>query len=54
VHAIAKELENKEFSVVEVKGLKINRSFYFIEPQGHADAAAELFRKFTAHYNFRL
>ena len=54
VHAIAKELENKEFSVVEVKGLKINRSFYFIEPQGHTDAAAELFRKFTAHYNFRL
>ncbi|MFT4024153.1 MAG: LysR family transcriptional regulator [Flavihumibacter sp.] len=54
VHAIAKELENKELSVVEVKGLKINRTFYFIEPQGQADATADLFRKFTAHYNFRL
>lgn len=53
VHSILKELENKECSIIDVKGLNIGRHFYFIEQHGHAENLPELFMKFARHYNFR-
>jgi DNA-binding transcriptional LysR family regulator len=50
VHAIAKELQNKECCVIEVKGLHIERNFYFARLQGDAQALPELFMKFALHY----
>lgn len=47
VHSITKELSNKEFAVIPVKGLKIERPFFFIQPQGHSEALAELFIRFA-------
>jgi hypothetical protein len=45
-----KELQNNEFTIVDVKGLKIERSFYFARLQGEAQALPELFMKFALHY----
>ncbi len=53
VHAISKELRNKECRIIDVKGLSIERDFYFILPQGQTDALPELFIKFSRHYNFK-
>lgn len=53
IHAVLKELQNKDFTVVEVKGLKIERNFYFIRQHGGTEALPELFMKFASHYNFR-
>lgn len=50
VHAIAKELQNKECCVIEVKGLHIERNFYFARLQGDAQALPDLFMKFALHY----
>src|SRR3984957_8703075 len=50
VHAITKELQNKECCIIEVKGLHIERNFYFARLQGDAQALPELFMKFALHY----
>jgi len=49
INAVLKELENNEFTIVDVKGLKIGRSFYFARLQGEAQALPELFMKFALH-----
>ena len=51
VHAVAKELQNNECTIVDVKGLSIERSFYFARLQGDAQALPELFMRFAMHYN---
>lgn len=53
VYAILKELQNKECRIIDVKGLSIERYFYFIQQHGHAEALPELFMKFCSHHNFR-
>ncbi|MEO7045942.1 MAG: LysR family transcriptional regulator [Ferruginibacter sp.] len=53
IHAVLKELHNKECCIVDVKGLNIERWFYFIQPQGQAAALPDLFMKFARHYNFK-
>lgn len=53
VHSIIKELRNKELNIVDIKGLTIERFFYFIQQKGEADSLADLFMKFAAHYNFK-
>jgi LysR family transcriptional regulator, transcriptional activator of the cysJI operon len=50
VHAIVKELQNKECCIIDVKGLHIERNFYFARLQGDAQALPELFMKFAGHY----
>ncbi|MFT3823847.1 MAG: LysR family transcriptional regulator [Chitinophagaceae bacterium] len=52
-HAIAKELRYNECRIIEVKGLKVERSFNFILPHGQAEALPSLFMKFALHHNFR-
>jgi len=53
VHSILKELQNKECCIIDVKGLTIERHFYFIQQHGQAEALPDLFMKFARHYNFR-
>ncbi len=53
IHAILKELRQKECCIIEVKGLNIERYFYFIQLQGQPDALPELFMKFARHHNFK-
>jgi DNA-binding transcriptional LysR family regulator len=50
VHAVTKELQNNECVIVEVKGLSVERNFYFARLQGEAQALPELFMRFAMHY----
>jgi LysR family transcriptional regulator, transcriptional activator of the cysJI operon len=50
IHAIEKELQNNECCVIDVKGLHIERNFYFARLQGDTQALPELFMKFALHY----
>jgi LysR family transcriptional regulator, transcriptional activator of the cysJI operon len=47
VHAITKELQNKECVIIDVKGLSIGRNFYFARLQGEARGLAEVFMRFA-------
>ncbi|BAV06099.1 DNA-binding transcriptional regulator, LysR family [Filimonas lacunae] len=53
VHSVVKELEHNECCIIDVKGLAIERDFFFIRPHGEADALQELFMQFALRYNFR-
>lgn len=50
VHAVTKELQNNECVIIDVKGLAIERSFYFARLQGEAQALPELFMRWAMHY----
>lgn len=43
IHAIKKELKNKELAILAVKNFKIERDFYIISLQGKTDALSDLF-----------
>lgn len=47
VHAVLKELHNKECRIVDVEGLTIERFFYFAMLHGQHEALPELFMKFA-------
>lgn len=53
VHSILKELRDKAFTVIDVKGLNIERNFYFIQPQGQSEGLPEIFIRFAKRYNFK-
>ena len=53
IHSILKELQNKECCIIDVKGLNIERHFYFIQQHGEAKALPDLFMKFARHHNFK-
>jgi DNA-binding transcriptional LysR family regulator len=50
VHAVTKELQNGECVILDVKGLSIERNFYFARLQGETQALPELFMRFAMHY----
>ncbi len=50
IHAVIKELQNKECCIIDVKGLCIERKFYFARLQGDTQALPDLFIKFALHY----
>jgi DNA-binding transcriptional LysR family regulator len=52
IHAIQKELKNKELTILDIKDLSIERWFYTISLQGKNNALSELFLEFASHYNF--
>jgi len=54
IHSILNELERKELTVIDIKGVSIARNFYFIQEHGQAATLPDLFMKFARHYNFRL
>lgn len=54
IHSIIKELQNRECCIIDVKGLNIERYFYFIQPQGQMGGLPALFMQFALQYNFKL
>ncbi len=53
IYSILKELKSKEMSIIDVKGLSIERSFHFIQSYGEVEALPDLFMKFAGRYNFK-
>ena len=53
IHSIIKELQYNELTILDVKGLKMERLFSFIQQHGDTEALPDLFIKFASHYNFR-
>ena len=51
VHAVQKEVQSNECMVIDVKGLRIERNFYFVRLQGEAQALPELFTRFALHHS---
>lgn len=55
IHAIEKELKNKELVIIDIGNLVIERFFYIITLQGKTDALSELFIKnMASYYNLKL
>ena len=55
IHAVSKELKNKELIVLDVEKLSIERYFYIATLQGKSDALSELFiQNLANHYNLKL
>ncbi|WP_281638312.1 LysR family transcriptional regulator [Flavobacterium marginilacus] len=55
IHAVSKELKNKELQVIDIDGLTIERYFYIITLQGKSDSLSELFIKnISSYYNLKL
>ncbi|MBB4803871.1 DNA-binding transcriptional LysR family regulator [Flavobacterium nitrogenifigens] len=55
IHAVSKELKNKELIVLDVEELSIERYFYIITLQGKSDSLSELFiQNMANHYNLKL
>ena len=55
IHAIDKELKNKELQIIDVDNLTIERYFYIITLQGKSDSLSELFIKnISSYYNLKL
>lgn len=52
-HAVMKELQHKEFRILDVKGLTIERPFYIIQPHGALASLPELFSRFARQYNLK-
>jgi DNA-binding transcriptional LysR family regulator len=55
IHAIEKELKNKELIILTIENFVIERFFYIITLQGKVDALSELFMKnIASYYNLKL
>ncbi|MFC4479693.1 LysR family transcriptional regulator [Flavobacterium chungangensis] len=55
IHAVRKELKNKELIVLDVEKLSIERCFYVATLQGKSDSLSELFiQNLASHYNLKL
>lgn len=53
IHSIAKELQQNQFSIVDIKGIDISRTFQFIQLHGQNPKLPDLFKRFCLnHYNF--
>jgi DNA-binding transcriptional LysR family regulator len=50
IHSILKELKNNECSIIDIKGLAIERPFHFIQLHGQPSSLAELFMRFARNY----
>ena len=53
IHSILAELQKNEFRIIDIKGLNIERYFYFIQLHGQVEALPDLFMKFARHHNFK-
>lgn len=55
IHAVSKELKNKELMVLDVEELSVERYFYIITLLGKSDSLSELFiQNISNHYNLKL
>ncbi|HEY5390898.1 MAG TPA: LysR substrate-binding domain-containing protein [Hanamia sp.] len=53
IHSVLNELKKNEFRIIDIKGLDIERYFYFIQLHGDSGQLAESFMKFAINHNFR-
>lgn len=54
IHSLLKELQTGVLRVVDVKGLTIERNFYYIHLKGKADGIAEVFLRYSKqHHNLK-
>lgn len=53
IHSVLNELKKNEFRIVDIKGLDIERYFYFIQLHGQSESLPKLFMNFASHHNFR-
>lgn len=53
IYSVLSELQKNEFRILDVKGLNIDRYFYFIQLHGQTESLPELFIRIASHYNFR-
>ena len=51
LHSIQKELSHGDLQIIPVKGLRLERTFYFIQHQGKVDALPEMFMRFAKHHH---
>jgi len=54
IHAILKELKNNECHIIDIKGLSIERPFYFIQPYGQPSSLADIFTRFAKSHKAQL
>ena len=54
IHSVLKELKNNEMKIIDIKGLDIQRYFYYIIQQGNNHPLSELFLRFISSNNFKL
>lgn len=55
IHAITKELQRRELTILDIKGMDIFRTFQFIYQHGRMTKLPALFKRFClSHYNFKL
>ena len=53
IHSITKELQQNQFSIIDIKGIEISRTFQFIQLHGQNPKLPDLFKRFCLnHYNF--
>ncbi len=53
IHSILNELKKNEFRIIDIKGMNLERYFYFIQLHGQLETLPELFLKFARNHNFR-
>ncbi len=53
LHSVTNELQRNELRIIDIKGLNIERYFYFIQLHGQTEILPDLFMKFALRYNFR-
>jgi len=53
VYSVLNGLKQNEFRIIDIKGLDIERYFYFIQLQGESESLTTIFMNFCRHYNFR-
>jgi len=52
IQSIYKELKRNELSIIDIKGMEINREFNFIVDTGNTNPLVDLFIKLALNYNF--
>lgn len=52
IHSVLKELKGNELTIIDIKDLSIERSFYFVQQQGDKQHLPALFMKFMSSDNF--
>lgn len=53
LYSVLQELKHNTLCIIDVKGLSIERYFYFIQPQGEQSAIANVFLNYARSYNFK-
>lgn len=53
VHAIYKELRNKELKIIDIKNFDIERHFYLVNEQGQTATLPHIFQRFLLAHNLR-